>query len=218
PVADVRLVPDLPIPGLNLSAAIFFDAVFRPLEDEFRPLRVIFRWMGPAGVYFVVARAWRPPVLIRLRPARKILWHETNLHVRPHAAFKIRIEDAVENRPVVKRIALRALAVGARGAPLQRRCAVAGGQQIVRAKVNLFRSKLAKFREQLFAMLHIGVVRLVRAEEAPDGLQLAFRLRGVHTDADAKGIGREDGRGHRDDRRSAGNAYKPAPRGSRRGP
>ena len=45
-----------------------------------------------------------------------------------------------------------------------------------------------------------------------------FRLRGVHTDADAKGIGREDGRGHRDDRRSAGNAYKPAPRGSRRGP
>src|SRR2546428_10883733 len=32
PVADVRLVPDLPIPRLHFSAAVFIDAVFRPLE------------------------------------------------------------------------------------------------------------------------------------------------------------------------------------------
>ena len=133
-------------------------------------------------------------MLIRLRFGRKVLRHETNLHIRPDTAFQIRIKDAVENRPVIDRLALSVLAVSARGTPLQRRRAVAGGQQIVRAKVNLFRSKLAEFGDQLSAMLHVSVVRLVRAEEAPDGFQSTLRLRGVHTDADGKGIGREDGR------------------------
>src|SRR5262245_1556564 len=67
PVADVRLVPSLPKPGLNLGAAILFDAVFRPLEREFGPLPVILWRIGPAGVNRVVSRARRPPVLIRLR-------------------------------------------------------------------------------------------------------------------------------------------------------
>src|SRR2546428_2780207 len=57
PVADVRLVPDLPIPGLNLSAAVFIDAVFCPLEDEFRPLLVILRRISPTCVNLVVSRA-----------------------------------------------------------------------------------------------------------------------------------------------------------------
>ena len=46
--------------------------------------------------------------------------------------------------------------------------AVAGSEEIVRAEENFFGPKLAEFREELLAVLHVGVVRFVRAEEAPD--------------------------------------------------
>src|SRR4051812_37218322 len=41
PIADVGLVPDLPIPGFHLGAAMFFDAMLRPLENQFFPFGVI---------------------------------------------------------------------------------------------------------------------------------------------------------------------------------
>src|SRR6185503_771033 len=76
----------------------------------------------------------------------------------------------------------------ARGAPLERRCAVAGSQQIVRAEVHLFGAQFAKFGQQLPAMLHVGVVRLVRSEEPPDGLQLTLQLAGIHAEGHRKGF------------------------------
>ena len=39
-------------------------------------------------------------------------------------------------------------------------------------------------------MLHVGVVRLVRAEEPPDRLELAVRLGGIDADGDRKRVGR----------------------------
>ena len=54
PVADVRLVPHLPVPLLHFGAAVPLDAVLRPLVDELAPLRVVLRRVGPAGVDLVV--------------------------------------------------------------------------------------------------------------------------------------------------------------------
>ena len=42
------------------------------------------------------------------------------------------------------------------------------------------RPQLPKLREQLFAVLHVGVIRLVAAEEPPYRPQFTFRLGGIH--------------------------------------
>src|SRR5207248_6917658 len=43
PITDVRFVPHFPIPRLHFSASVSLDAMLGPLEDEFRPLAVVFR-------------------------------------------------------------------------------------------------------------------------------------------------------------------------------
>ena len=50
------------------------------------------------------------------------------------------------------------------------------------AKINLRPAELAEFAEQFLAVLHVGVIRLVRAEETPDRRQLRDRPGGVHRD------------------------------------
>ena len=50
------------------------------------------------------------------------------------------------------------------------------------AKINLFRRQFTQFSEELLAVLHVGVIRLVSSEEAPDRLQFAARLRRINAD------------------------------------
>jgi hypothetical protein len=45
----------------------------------------------------------------------------------------------------------------------------------MRAEEDLFRRQIAQLAQQLSAVLHCGVVWLIAAEEAPDGLQLFLR-------------------------------------------
>ena len=134
PVADVGLVPGLPVPGLDLGLAVLLDAVLRPLVDEVAPLLEILRGVGPAGVDLVVLRGRRPRVLVGLRLHRHRLRHEADLDVRLDAALEIRVEDAVDDGPVVDRLAAGILGVGVGRAPLERRRAVAGDEQAVGAE------------------------------------------------------------------------------------
>ena len=83
----------------------------------------------------------------------------------------IGIEDAVGDGPVVDRLAGRVLGVGVGGAPLERGLAVAGHQQAVDAHVDRHGAERRDFGQQLLAVLHVGVVRLIVAEEGPDRLQ-----------------------------------------------
>src|SRR5690606_14514760 len=103
PVADVRLVPGLPPPGLDLLLAVALRAVLRPLVDEIAPARVVLRRIGPTGVDLLVARARLPGMLVWLRLRREILRHEADLDVGPHAVLEIGIEDAIDDREVVDR-------------------------------------------------------------------------------------------------------------------
>ena len=96
PVADVRLVPDLPVPRLHLGAAVLLDAVSRPLVDQLAPFRVVLRRIGPAGEDLVVPGRGRPAMLVRLRLHGELPRHEADLHVRLDAAFEVGVEDPVE--------------------------------------------------------------------------------------------------------------------------
>lgn len=60
------------------------------------------------------------PVAVRLGLHRQRFRHETNLHVRPDAALKIGVENAVHDFPIVNRISLRVLGVGIGRSPLER--------------------------------------------------------------------------------------------------
>src|SRR5207248_6383476 len=113
PVADVGLIPDFPVPGLDFSAAILLDAMFGPLEDQLCPLRIVLRRISPACIDLLVTRARRPTMLIRLRLDRQIFWHEANLRIGTHAPSEISIEDTVEDRPVVEGSAVRVIAISA---------------------------------------------------------------------------------------------------------
>src|SRR5947208_978158 len=71
PIPDVRLIPDLPIPGFDFALPVFLHTMLSPLKNEFRPLPVILRRVSPTGIDFVVTRPRCPMVLIRLRLDRK---------------------------------------------------------------------------------------------------------------------------------------------------
>src|SRR5436190_4292156 len=125
PVANVRLIPNLPIPQTHLGTSVPFDTVASPLVHEFAPFLIVFWWVGPACKDCVVRRLWTPMVLIRLWPDGKRLGHKTDLHIRPYATLEITIQNAVQNAPLVNRIALPILLVIARLAPINRWSAVA---------------------------------------------------------------------------------------------
>jgi hypothetical protein len=121
-------------------------------------------------------------VLVRLGLARQRLRHEADLYVRLDVALEVRVEDAVDDRPVVDRLAARVFRVGVGASPLQRGRAVAGGEQVVRAEERVLRPDLAELGQQLLAVLHVGVVRLIAAEETPDGVKRGDRLLQVDLD------------------------------------
>ena len=134
------------------------------------------------------ADARLPVVPVRLRLGRQRLGHEADLDERLHLAFEVGVDDAIDDRPVVDRLAVRVLGVGVGRSPLQRRRAVARRQQVVRADVDRHRAELGEFGQQLLAVLHVGVVRLVVAEPRPHGLHRRDPLSGVDLDDDALGL------------------------------
>ena len=176
PVPDVGLVPHFEPPALDFAAAVFLHEVPRQLIRELAPPGVVLRRIRPPGVDVVVVVARLPEMAIRLRMRRQRLRHESELHQRLHPALEVRVEDPIDDRPVVPRPARGVLGVRIRGSPLEGRHAVAAREQVVRAKVDLHSRTVAdsaELRDQLPAVLHRGVVRLVGTEEAPDRVQLA---------------------------------------------
>jgi hypothetical protein len=189
PVADVRLVPQLPVPALDLGAAILFDRVADPLKDQFRPLRVIARRVRPAGENRVVCLINRPFVAVRLRFDRERFGHKSDLDQRLHSTFDISVDDAVDDRPIVTWLAGGVFGIGVGRTPFERRRPVAGREQVVRPYVDWRGAERRKLREELLAVFHVSVIRLVIAEETPDRLHRPLALRRVNADRDAIRLG-----------------------------
>src|SRR5262249_43409705 len=113
PVADVRLVPDLPIPRFDLAPAVSLEAMIRPSKPQVGPLAVVLRRERPACVDLFISGTGPPVVLIRLRPSREVLGHETDLHVGSYGPRTVRVENAIQDGPVVNGMSLGICAVGA---------------------------------------------------------------------------------------------------------
>ena len=183
---------------VSTSARPYFSTeCLHPLVDQLAPLVVVPRRMRPPGVDPVVGHAGLPVVLVRLRLRRQRLGHEADLHQRLHLALEVRIDDAIDDRPVVDRLPVRVLGVGVGGAPLQSGRAVAGRQQVVHPHVDGDRAELRQVGQQALPVLHVGVVGLVVAEPGPDRLHRPDLRGRVDLDRDR----RRRGWGLRRDRR-----------------
>ena len=182
PVEDVRLVPDLPVPLLNLRPPVAGHAVRRPLEDQLAPLAIIAGRIGPAGGELAAPR--RPVMPVRLGLDGERLGHEADLDVGPEPPLEIGVEDPVHDRPVVPRAALGILGIGVRRAPLQGRRAVAGGQQVVRPDEDRARAQARELIKECLSLFHVRVIGFVMSEEPPGGAELARRSTGVDRDRD----------------------------------
>ena len=121
--------------------------------------------------------------------------HEADFRVRAQAVFQVSVKDAVQDGPVVNRLAGGVFVVGAGGTPFEGGGAVAGVEQIMGAEENgAGGPQPAQFADEFPAVLHVGVIRLVGAEEAPDGTKFAGGFGGVHLDFDRERDGRAGGR------------------------
>ena len=170
---------------VDFGAPVSFHIVFRPLVNQFRPFSVILRRIRPAGETDCCSLFERPMMLIRFRMGGQRLRHETDFHIRPDSLLAIGVKNPIQNRPVVNWVSLRILGIGAGRTPLERRRAVAAGQQIMRAEINLIGRQCAKFAEQFLSVRPGGVVRFVRAEVSPGRTPMTLRF--VHVDLDGDG-------------------------------
>ena len=185
PIVDVRLVPHLPVPAPHGVRPVPLDAVRHPPVHQFGPLAEILRRprLPPLGRQRHVPRR---VVRVVLRVGRHRLGREPDLHVRPRPGLHIGVEDAIRDRPVVHRSAGAVLGVGVGAGPLQARHAVAAAQQVVATDVHrgVRRAEPTQLADQFLPVGHVGVVRLVVAEEPPDRLQVSARVGGVDGDRD----------------------------------
>lgn len=86
------------------------------------------------------------------------------------APRSVRVDDRVDDLPVVDGCAVR-FGAGVRAALFEVGSAVAAGQQVVGAEIDLAGPQRAKGREQRSAVAGGRVVRLVGTEEPPDRRQ-----------------------------------------------
>ena len=87
PVVDVGLVPHFPQPGLYFGIAVALTQMMDKLKDDFRPLLIVLRRIGPAGV----DRALGKIVTIRLGMSRQRFRHETDFNQRLDCPLRERL-------------------------------------------------------------------------------------------------------------------------------
>src|SRR5262249_32337300 len=182
PISNVRLIPQLPIPGADLFFAVTLDRMEYPLPDQLRPLRVILRRIGPAGVNLPIRLAGFPVVAIRLRLDGHSFGHKADFDQWPCAGLDVSVEDLIYDLPVINRLARRVFGISVCGTPFQSGLPIASDQQAVRAEIDRNRIHLRQLGDELLPVLHVSVVRLVITDISPDRFERAYFGVGVHAD------------------------------------
>ena len=148
PVADIRLVPGLPVPFLHLRPGHISPRNARSTDKQVPPT-----WRNPSADRPIQCRfrhtwLWVSICVDKARAFLRIPGHEADLRVGMQAALEIGVEDAVDDRPVVNGVALGVLAIGTGRAPLQSGGSIAAREQVMRAEIDGPRPKLAQFAEE----------------------------------------------------------------------
>ena len=138
-----------------------------PLAHQFPPPGVVFGRVRPA----LAVVGLRPVAGIRLRMDRQRFRHEADLYERLGAGSDVRVEDTVDDGPVVNRAAGSVFGVGVGRAPFERGSAVPSAEQVVHSDIDRRRAQTGKLTNQLGTILHVGVVRLVVTEIGKDGAE-----------------------------------------------
>jgi len=186
PVDDVGLVPDFEVPGADLGGAIALDEMRDEGADEIAPHAVVARGIvdraghgGPGVMELVLGDSGDG--------RGQVLRHEAEFDKWTHACLLVGVEGAIGDGEVVNGLAAGADAEDVRGAPLQLRHAVAGGEQVMRADVDGGGAEVVQLAQQLLPAGHGGVIRLVEAEPVGDWLKGAGGAREIDLDVDWRG-------------------------------
>ena len=183
PVPNIGLVPQLPLPGA-LDARVAGVDVRGPGPDERAPFRVVLGRVETAAVQRVDARVL---VRRRRRGGRHRLRHEGDLVERKRARARDGVHDPVHQRPAVDRVAGGVLGVGVGRPPFERRRAVPGVEQEVRAHVRRGGVGRGQRLQQRLPGRGGRVVRLVVAVIRPNAFERRSGRRRVDRNVDRRG-------------------------------
>src|SRR5580658_9047267 len=98
PVSNVGFIPYFPQPGLYFGVAVALAQMVNELENQFGPLLIILRRVGPSGVDFASPRKI---VTIRFGMRGKRLGHESDFDQRLDSGGAKCVENLVENCPAI---------------------------------------------------------------------------------------------------------------------
>jgi len=182
PVADVRLVPYLEVPLQHAVSAVALRQVSRDHADQLAPFGVVLgRIIGSSGGRILrIAHLIRHVVVRQF--GRQVLRHESKLDQGPHAGLLIGIEDAIENREVVHRLAVRVLAVDVGRTPFEVGNAVTGGQEMMGTDRDRHGTQVMQLAQQSSAVGRCSVVGLVVTEPRVQRLVRADGLGKINVD------------------------------------
>src|SRR5712692_444212 len=115
PILNVGFIPEFPQPGFHLGISVTLAEMMNELEDKLRPLPEVLRWIGPAGIN----GAPRKIVAIGFGVSGQSLRHEADFDQGLDVMRPKGIENAVESRPTVDRLAGSVFGIHIRRTPLQ---------------------------------------------------------------------------------------------------
>src|SRR5580704_14850383 len=110
PVVNVWLVPNFPQPGFYFGVAVAFAQMTRELKNELGTFDIIARRVGPTGINRT-DKTFRKIVAIRFGMRGERFGHEADFYDGSDSGGVKRVEDLVEDRPTINRIAVFVLGV-----------------------------------------------------------------------------------------------------------
>ena len=183
PVEDVRLIPHLKIPALNLPDPVALDLVVDQRINQVIPLLVVFWGHSPADalVFTELTVGGVEPSVFCAPGVRQVSGHEANLKERLAVVRQVDVHHPVDQIEVINRAARFILQIRVGGAPLVEGVHDAGAQHVVGAHVvGLFQP--AELFDQSHAARRVGVVALVVAHVVPRVLKRPRPFPRVHPD------------------------------------
>ena len=187
-VAQVRLVPQLPIPGCDFGSTVALGAVPHQCVYQIIPLAVV---LGRTGPTHGAIELGRPIFLgnVVVFGVDQVLRHKPQLNKRLAAMLQNRVEHEVDDGPVIDGVAGIVLKIRIGRTPLVKTMHVAGAKQMMSPHVIRLLLQGRELAQQFLTLRHIGVVDLVVADVVPVVGQLALPLAGIDRHLYLRGFG-----------------------------
>lgn len=186
--SNVGLIPHFPVPRVHLIRTIPFHGMLGPFVYQLSPFLIVRRHMSPTSINAVGSSSRVKLEEVGVWTGRKSQGHEPNLDIGLDTPSEISIEYSIDDGEIVRWTPIGIFGVGVRAAPFQAwdadQVSIAGGQEVVCAKVGLGRAKSSKLLDEFLAVRVVCEVWLIAAEESMNRNPWAQGSRRVHQDCD----------------------------------